>query len=190
MALLSLTRRKNMLANLGYPAYNAENIKRFQAKYFTRPIDIDGIYGNDTDILLRHVTNVLIDSNIKNFTPDEFKCTCGKCTGYPDRMRVKTLNFIQRVRDFYGKPVIVTSALRCKYENQKSKGVKNSKHLTGQAVDYVIKGVTDTKSGRIKLIDTIKIWLNHDYSYCNGYDSNKYKRASSTMGNAVHTQTK
>ena len=189
MALLSITRRKKYLKFLGYQIYNADSIKRFQAEYFTRPIDIDGIYGNDTDILLRHVYNVK-SSGIKNFRPQEFRCPCGKCTGYPDRMKDKTLLFMQRIRDYYNKPVQVTSALRCKYENAQSGGVKNSKHLTGYAVDYYIKGVTDSKSGRKKHINIIKKWLNHDYSYGNGYDSNGYSRYSTSMGNAVHTQVK
>ena len=189
MSLLSIAKRKEYFKKLGLGEYNAKNIKKFQQMYFKRKIDIDSIYGFDTDRLLRHVVNCL---EVRNFSPEEFKCTCGGkyCTGYPDRMRVKTLKFIQRIRDYTGKPVYITSGLRCKKQNQLDGGIKNSKHLTGQAVDYYIKGQTDTLAGRKKLISIIKTWDGHDYSYCWGYDSSGNNIYNPNMGNAIHTQTK
>lgn len=190
MVLLTKGKRKKYLEILGFKGYpDPEVIKRFQRKYFKREKDIDGKYGKDTDILLRHVWNVHA-SNIENFTVAEFRCNCGHCTGYPDRVRVNTLKFIQRIRDYYKKPVKITSGLRCGYKNKKAGGVRNSKHLCGQALDYYISGVTDTLTGRKKHINMIKSWKNHDYSYGNGYDSNGNSVSSNTMGNAVHTQTK
>ena len=162
---------------------------KLQKKYFKRKVDLDGIYGFDTDKLLRHVWNC---SKVRNFSPEEFRCDCGctYCTGYPDYMKLATLKFMQRIRDYTGKPVIVTSGLRDKTQNRIDGGVSYSKHLTGRAVDFYIAGLTNTLEGRKKLINTIKKWDNHDYSYCNGWDSLEDKRYSSTMGNAIHVQTK
>ena len=188
MALLSVGKRKKIFTALKLGEYNSVNIRKFQSKYFTRAIDIDGIYGKDTDALLRHVYNC---SLVEHFAPFEFKCECGGkyCTGYPTYMNERTLKFMEAIRVHYNKPVYITSGLRCKTYNKKAGGVSNSKHLSGKAVDYYISGVTDTISGRIRHIDLIKKMKNHDYSYCNGYDSLKNKPYSSTMGNAVHTQT-
>ena len=189
MALLTLKQRKEYFNALGLGEYTKANILKFQKKYFTRKIDQDGIYGNNTDKLLRHVYNCL---QVRNFAPLEFKCDCGGkyCTGYPDYMKLTTLKFMQRIRDYVGKPVTVTSGLRCRTQNRIDGGVANSKHLTGKAVDYYIAGITISLSGRKKLINTIKKWDNHDYSYCDGWDSDEDKRYSSTMGTAIHTQTK
>lgn len=192
MALLSKERRVMYFRLLGLGTYNSTSIKALQSRYFTRNSDIDGIYGVDTDRLLRHVVNVLLTEEIKNFKPEEFKCDCGGryCTGYPDRMRVKTLKFLQAIRNYTHTPIIVTSGLRCSARNKMVGGSTVSKHLTGQAVDYYIKGKTDTITSRKALIEKIKNWNGHEYSYCNGYDSNKNRIYSSSMGNAVHTQTR
>ena len=189
MALLTIAKRKKYFKDLKLGEYNEANIKKFQKKYFIRTKDIDGVYGKNTDILLRHVWNCNL---VKNFEPSEFKCDCGGkyCTGYPTRMRAITLQFLQKIRDTYNKPVIVTSGLRCKKQNNVTSGsISNSKHLYGVAVDYAIIGVTDKIQGRKDLINLIKNWDHHDYSYCNGYDSSDKNRIAINLGNAIHTQT-
>lgn len=189
MALLTIKKRKEYFKKIGLGEYNTESIRKLQQMYFKRKMDIDGVYGFDTDTLLRHVVNC---SDVRNFSPEEFKCACGGkyCTGYPDRMRLKTLKFIQRIRDYTDRPVHITSGLRCKMQNRIDGGVANSRHLTGQAVDYYIEKTTTNLSGRKLLIDIIRNWDDHDYSYCNGYDSKRIKIINPNMGNAIHTQTK
>lgn len=49
---------------------------------------------------------------------------------------------LQPLRDKLGKPIIVTSGFRCQKLNQAVGGVPNSQHLTGQAVDIVVNGMT------------------------------------------------
>ena len=159
MALLALTTRRKYFAELGYGAYTKENIKKLQKKYFIRSKDIDGIYGNNTDILLRHVYNV---SKTKNFSPEEFRCECGGkyCTGYPTWMKMHQLNHLQTIRSHYNKPMTVTCGLRCKKYNAALSGsIVNSKHITGYATDFYMPGVTDslaTRKSAIKYITTLK----------------------------------
>jgi len=43
--------------------------------------------------------------------------------------------FLDGFREYYGRPVIVSSGYRCKKLNDKVGGVKNSAHLTGCAAD-------------------------------------------------------
>ena len=188
MALLSKAGREKRFKYLGLE-YNEKGIKELQRKYL-RKKDVDGIYGVDTDRLLRHVYNV--KKVTKNFEPEEFKCECGGryCTGYPSYMKQVELKNLQSIRSYYGKPMIVTCGLRCRTYNNKIAGsIQNSKHLTGYATDFYMKGVTDTLANRKAAIKWIKKLPNHNYTYGNGINSNGYSVYAPYMGNALHTDT-
>ena len=189
MALLTTAKRKEYFEYLGLGAYNKANIEKFQRKAFPKlPKQWDGVYGKNTDIALRHFRNV--KKFTKNFSPEEFRCNCGHCTGYPSWMKKAELQNLQKIRDHYGKPMKITSGLRCKWDNDHSKGsINNSKHLTGYACDFYIAGVTDTLAGRKKAIKYIKTLPNHGYTYGNGYNSNGVAIRAAYMGNAIHTDT-
>lgn len=191
MALISIEKRKQFFKALGLGEYNKANILKFQKKYFPRKQDWDGLYGNDTERLLKHVYNVTKHS--KNFTPDEFICGCGGkyCTGYPDYMKAKQMEHIQAIRTHYGKPMTVTCGIRCKRFNAMLGGsIANSKHMTGKATDFYIQGVTDTLANRKKSIKWIKKLKNHSYTYGNGINSIGNYVNAPNMGNALHTDTK
>lgn len=187
MALLSESKRKQYFKKLGLGEYDQENIRKLQRKYM-RSCDVDGIYGPDTDKLLRHVYNC---SKVKNFKPEEFRCPCGHCTGYPTWMKEVELQHIQTIRDHYDKPMTITSGLRCQHENRRVGGVPNSGHLTGYAVDFYMPDVTDTIKHRVKALKYIETLPNHKFTYgaCM-VDSDGYYRSASGMGNAMHTETK
>lgn len=190
MALLTLAKRKEYFKYLGLGEYNKTNILKLQKKYFTRKKDCDGLYGQNTDYLLRHVYNV--KRVCTNFTPEEFKCECGGryCTGYPVQMKATELYNLQTIRTHYGKPMRITSGLRCRgYNNSLRGSVKNSKHMTGFACDFYIPGVTDSLSGRKSLIAYLKKLPHFDYAYSNGWCSLGYGFKASYMGNAVHMQS-
>lgn len=185
MALLSIKKRKDFFKKLNLGEYNRENILKLQKRYFIDESEHDGRYGKNTDILLRHVYNVIAYSD--NFKPEEFRCKCGKCNGYPDRMRAKTIMLAQEIRDYYKKPMLITSGLRCKAANNALAGSSNnSKHLKGGAIDYYIKGVTDTLDARKKAIKIIRNFENHRYTYGDGISTNGIVKAP-YMGNAMHT---
>lgn len=82
--------------------------------------------------------------DFKNFTYNEIKCKCGGkyCNGYPTGFSYELLSQLQNIRTHFGKPVIITSALRCERHNSNVGGVKNSKHTQGKAVDFYVKGVS------------------------------------------------
>ena len=188
MALLSVETRKKYFEKLGLGEYNTTNIKKLQRKYL-RTKDVDGVYGTNTDILLRHVYNC---SLFPNFEPEEFKCECGGkyCTGYPSYMKQVELQNLQSIRTHFGKPMVITSGLRCRTMNSKSVGsISSSKHLSGYAADFYMAGVTDSLANRKKAIAWIKKLPNHNYTYGNGINSNGYAVAASYMGNALHTDT-
>ena len=188
MALLTKATRKKWFKVLGLGDYNKANILKMQRMYFKNPKDCDGIYGKDTDRLLRHLHHT--KAYTTSFAPFEFACPCGRCTGYPTWMRAKELKHIQKIRNHYGVPMKITSGLRCPSYNARVGGVDNSAHLSGYAVDFYMKGVTDTLEERRSAINYIRKLVNHDFSYCNGYNSYGRKVSAPQMGNAIHTQTK
>ena len=59
---------------------------------------------------------------------------------------------LEPARKIYGRPIIVTSGFRCTKLNNLVGGVKNSRHLTGQAADLRIES---KELGR-KLFDALK----------------------------------
>lgn len=197
MALLSEAKRKELFKELGLGEYNKANILKLQKKYLLRKSEWDGIYGNNTDNLLRHLKAV--KDCCKNFAPEEFRCGCGgrHCSGYPTWMKPVELKNIQSIRTHYGKSMIVTCGLRCTKYNREVGGITKSEHLYGLAVDYYIAGVTDTLANRKKSIQWISRLPNHAYTYGNGiYVSTTdgtiktgYKSAPG-MGNALHTESK
>lgn len=191
MALLSKEKRQQYFKELGYETYNKANILAFQKKYMSRKSDWDGIYGTNTDNTLRTVYNVR--KYAPNFKPQEFKCECGGryCCGYPSYMKPNELKNIQAIRNHWNRPVVITCGLRCKPYNQRLNGsITQSKHLTGQAIDFYQAGVTDTLSNRKKAIKWIKKLPNHTYTYGNGINSYGYGVSAPYMGNALHTDTK
>lgn len=68
-----------------------------------------------------------------------------------DNLNVLAL-FLDKVREMWGKPLIVNSGYRSPELNKKVGGVHNSNHLKGEAVDIT----TGNKSDNIKLFNMIK----------------------------------
>lgn len=185
MAILTEAKRKAYFKYLGLGEYNNTNLRKLQKTYM-RSKDVDGVYGTDTDRLLRHLYNV--KKCAPSFKPTEFRCTCGHCTGYPTYMRQVELKHLQKIRNHYNRPMIVTSGLRCIYANGSSTGsIQNSLHLVGRACDFYMAGVTDTLANRKSAIAWIKKQANHHYTYGNGINSNGVSVYAPYMGNALHT---
>ena len=188
MALLTKEERNRRLKYLGYEG-NADGLGKFQKDAFPKqPKQHDKKYGINSDRALRHFYNV--KKVTKNFSPTEFRCNCGRCTGYPSYMKQVELKHLQKIRDHYKKPMTITSGLRCSYENSRVGGVRNSGHTRGYAADFYMKGVTDTVANRKKALSYIKKLDNHEFTY-GAYmkDSNGMYRTASGMGNAMHTET-
>lgn len=191
MALLTVAERKAIFKELGL-TYNKATITALQKKYMLRGSDVDGVYGPDTDNMLRTVYNTF--KYTKNFDPKEFRCECGGryCCGFPNYMKPHELMSIQAIRDHWKRPVKVTCGLRDATYNKKLNGsVRNSKHLTGEAIDFYQSGVTDTLANRKMAIRWMKSNLPYlNYAYGNGINSNGYKVRAPYMGSAIHVDTK
>lgn len=59
-----------------------------------------------------------------------------------DNLLLLVINVLQPLREYVNKPIIITSGYRSLPLNTKVGGVNNSQHLTGQAADFVIQGMS------------------------------------------------
>lgn len=59
-----------------------------------------------------------------------------------DNILLLILNVLQPLRVYVNRPITITSGYRSKELNARVGGVHNSQHLTGQAADLVIQGMT------------------------------------------------
>jgi len=77
------------------------------------------------------VRKYIREKGIKYFRAEEFRCRhCGKIL-----IHNSLIDMLEELREYLKKPVIITSAYRCKVHNKRIGGVKNSSHTRGLAVD-------------------------------------------------------
>lgn len=76
-----------------------------------------------------------------NFKVSEFACHGSGCCS---SVLIDTglVEILQKIRDYFGKPVIITSGYRCATHNKTVGGVTGSKHTEGKAADISVQGVT------------------------------------------------
>ena len=77
----------------------------------------------------------------ENFRLDEFKCKCGKCD--PILVDDALVDWLQKIRDNFGRSVNINSGYRCEAHNASPKvgGSKGSHHVKGMAADIRVEGV-------------------------------------------------
>ena len=73
-----------------------------------------------------------------NFSRHEFGCKCG--CGF-DAVDFELRDVVQKVRDYYGKPVTINSGCRCLKYNRSIESTDNSQHIKAKAADISIAGV-------------------------------------------------
>lgn len=69
-----------------------------------------------------------------HFRLAEFQCRCCGCVKLHPELLVK----LERIREAWGSPLLLTSGFRCEKHNKNVKGVEGSLHLMGQAADIVV----------------------------------------------------
>ena len=76
-----------------------------------------------------------------NFSSTEFDCHGSGCCSLT-LIDEKLVNYLQKIRDYFGKPVNVSSGYRCSSHNKNISGATGSRHTKGEAADIYIDGVT------------------------------------------------
>ena len=74
-----------------------------------------------------------------NFTVAEFACKDGSDPVFVDSSLAALL---QKIRDHFGRPVVITSGYRTAAHNAAVGGAKSSQHLLGRAADIQVAGVS------------------------------------------------
>ena len=76
----------------------------------------------------------------ENFNSLEFDCHgSGCCT--ETTINPKLVEYVQKIRDHFGKSITVTSGYRCPVHNKRIGGATGSRHSKGDAADIVVAGV-------------------------------------------------
>ena len=199
--MLSVKTRQKYLANLGFYKGKIDGkegpltrkaYKDLQTKYFPKS-EQDGRYGNNTEILLRNAERIRI--YCKNFTLEELACECGGkyCTKFPSLISIRLLKNLQKTRNKLGVPMTITSGIRCQRWNTICGGATFSRHMRGQAIDFV-SDKTKTFTQRKKLIDWYIKLYGSNYAYQYKYGRTKWRTYTGSnpncnypeMGNAIH----
>lgn len=152
-----------LLACLGYYEGDIDGVWGTQSETATREfqsdfggITVDGIAGETTQKALRHAVCYGIEKaetpseetsgsfwdEIDHFEKIEFACKCGKCGGFPQEPKEKLIRVAEAVRKHFNQPVTVSSGVRCVTHNARVGGVSNSRHLSGKAMDFCVRGQT------------------------------------------------
>jgi uncharacterized protein YcbK (DUF882 family) len=91
----------------------------------------------------------------ENFQRSEFECRCGCGFATVD---VELIEILERLREYYGKPISINSGCRCKIYNKSIGGASQSRHMEGIAADINIKGVEPSE-----VQSKLKQWYPNQY---------------------------
>lgn len=158
------TRQKQcLLAYLGYYTGSIDGLWGDQSRAATESfqrdylLSVDGAFGDDTAQRIREVVasgelpvhrpQAGADwwQEIRYFTRNEFRCPCSRCGGFPAEPEEALVRLADRVREHFGKPITVSSGVRCPAHNREVGGVANSRHLRGKAMDFCVSGVAGAR---------------------------------------------
>lgn len=75
-----------------------------------------------------------------HFNSTEFDCHGGGCCSQT-LINEQLVEYLEKIREHFGKPITITSAYRCPTHNRNVGGATGSRHSKGDAADIVISGV-------------------------------------------------
>ena len=76
----------------------------------------------------------------ENFNSNEFDCRGAGCCEITT-INPQLVNYLQLIRNHFGKPITITSGYRCYTHNKRVGGATGSRHNKGDAADIVVSGV-------------------------------------------------
>lgn len=157
---MTIKQKQCLLSYLGYYVGNIDGIWGTLSKTATKAfqkdfgLTADGICGADTEKALKHAVAYGMPvyeaekkhesgefwNRVRYFTRKEFRCTCGKCGGFPVEPQEEMVLVVDEIRHRLGVPVQIVDAggsgVRCKEHNDSiPNAAKNSQHLYGMAAD-------------------------------------------------------
>lgn len=88
-------------------------------------------------------------AQIKYFkrTDPGIRCPCPRCGGFPAEPTERLMRLADSVREQAGVPMNPSSTVRCQAHNDElPRSAKNSRHLSGRAMDFCLKGWSSAKT--------------------------------------------
>ena len=161
---MTVIQKQCLLKYLGYYSGNIDGAWGAKSKEATKQfqsangLTADGVFGAKTEEVIvtavfhgkfAGVTTTETTDNggdwwddIKYFDRSEFACKCGGkyCNGYPAEPQKALVQAADKVRAYFGKPINISSGVRCSKHNTNVGGVSGSRHLTGKAMDFRVSG--------------------------------------------------
>ena len=165
---MTVKQKQCLLTFLGYDTGGVDGIWGEKSRNATEAcqedlgIPADGVWGRQTEAAVleavytydaeapaeseQEETGTFWD-HIRYWSREEFACRCGEyhtpyCDGFPAEPDQTLVELLDDIRAHFGRPAHRSSGLRCPQHNRDSKGVANSKHLTGKAMDFFVEGVS------------------------------------------------
>lgn len=84
----------------------------------------------------------------KNFTSLEFDCHGNGCCS-STKVDSKLVDYLQQIRNHFGKAVSINSGYRCPKHNASVGGASRSNHMDGEAADIRVEGKTPIEIARV-----------------------------------------
>ena len=83
-----------------------------------------------------------------HFDTSQFDCHCMRDDCRVTYVDMALIDYLERKRAKWGKPIKVVSGFRCTSHNQRCGGKPGSRHLVGMAADIKVDGMTATEIAR------------------------------------------
>ena len=133
-----------VLLNFERPANISASVQATRAKYGQTYYDRYALYASSNKSEVKGMIEFekgRSDKISKNFQYKEFDCHGQGCCS-TTIIDEKLVEYVQQIRDHFGKPVTITSPYRCEVHNRSVGGATKSYHMRGQAADIVVQGVS------------------------------------------------
>ena len=133
-----------VLLEFEQPQYTGENIKKLRYQYSLNYYNKYSAKGGGSMLTIKKESRQQLS---KNFISIEFDCKGVGCCSQT-LIDEKLVEYLQKIRDHFNKPITITSAYRCATHNSRVGGATGSYHTKGQAADFVVEGVTSAEVAR------------------------------------------
>lgn len=128
------------------------------------------------------------------FNSTEFDCHGSGCCS-TTLINETLVEYLQKIREHFGKPITITSGYRCATHNRNVGGATGSRHSKGDAADIVVSGVTPAEVAKYAESIGIKgIGLYSDFVHIDTRTTKSFwygheQAYRSTFGGTVSTST-